>query len=340
MRQGEPSRIENLLQEVPTGGLTVVRNAASGQDHSILMDPLSTKTNGKGRIETYSVYPGIHASYALFLASEVTFHHTAVPSVLELFYCRRGRVGWNMQGGTAVYLGAGDLSIHSAACCANSAIIFPLGYAEGLSISVNLPSLAEHCPEVLRESGFDPQKIQTSLCSDKPIAIPACPELEGIFAPLYSASPSRRKPYLQLKVQELLLYLTDLPPSQNGLTQYFSQQTDLIKEIHHQLTEHLAHRFTIEELSKQYLINTSTLKAVFKAVYGLPIATYMKEYRVRQAMKLLRETDAPISEIADKVGYRTQGKFSEAFKDVAHMLPTEYRKCIYSNKRNPHILQQ
>lgn len=69
------------------------------------------------------------------------------------------------------------------------------------------------------------------------------------------------------------------------MTQYFSEQTELIKEIHQQLTEHLDQRFTIEELSKQYLINTSTLKEVFKTVYGLPIATYMKEYRVHKAMK-------------------------------------------------------
>ena len=72
---------------------------------------------------------------------------------------------------------------------------------------------------------------------------------------------------------------------------------------------------------------------MFKAVYGLPIATYMKEYRIRQAMKLLRETDAPIAEIASQVGYGTQGKFSEAFKDVAQMLPTAYRKAHVSSDR-------
>ena len=110
------------------------------------------------------------------------------------------------------------------------------------------------------------------------------------------------------------------------LTQYFSQQTELIKKIRQQLTEHLEQRFTIEELSKQYLINTSTLKEVFKAVYGLPIATYMKEYRVHQAMKLLRETDATIADIAAQLGYKTQGKFSKAFKDVVQVLPSEYRK--------------
>ena len=97
---------------------------------------------------------------------------------------------------------------------------------------------------------------------------------------------------------EVLIYLGNMKSGRKELTQYFSQQTELIKEIRQQLTEHLEQRFTIEELSKQYLINTSTLKEVFKAVYGLPIATYMKEYRAHQAMKLLRETDATIADIA------------------------------------------
>ena len=91
-------------------------------------------------------------------------------------------------------------------------------------------------------------------------------------------------------------------------------------------TKDLSCRFTIEELSRQYLINTSSLKEVFKAVYGLPIASYMKEYRIREAMRLLRETDESISSVAALVGYETQGKFTKAFRDVAQVLPSEYRK--------------
>ena len=50
------------------------------------------------------------------------------------------------------------------------------------------------------------------------------------------------------------------------------------------------------------------------------------EYRVREAMRLLRETGASISDVAARVGYETQGKFTRAFKDVAQMLPSEYRR--------------
>ena len=331
MKQREPAHIAQQLQDIPGGGLTIVRNSPSGQEYVLLTGQFSAKTVGKGKIEAYHVFPGVDASYNLLSAPEITVHHDASFSVLELFYCRNGRVGWNMRGGTAVYLGAGDLTAHSSACCADSAMMFPLGYAEGISLSIDLPVLEANCPEILKESGLDLPTIQSTFCGEKPVAIPACPELEGIFAPLYSAPSFRRRAYLQLKIQELLLYLSDVEPEKHALTQYGSQQTELIKEIHRQLTEHLDQRFTIEALSKQYLINTSTLKEVFKTVYGLPIATYMKEYRMAQAMKLLRETSIPISEIADRVGYETQGKFSKAFKDVTQMLPTEYRRTQDSN---------
>ena len=101
---------------------------------------------------------------------------------------------------------------------------------------------------------------------------------------------------------------------------------ETIQEIHALLTGDLGRRYTIEELSRRYLINTATLKAVFKAVYSQPIGAYMKEYRLRRAMELLRQGGASIAEIAAQVGYESQGKFTEAFKAYTHQLPTEYRR--------------
>lgn len=103
-------------------------------------------------------------------------------------------------------------------------------------------------------------------------------------------------------------------------------QEALIKEIHDKLTKNLSQKYTIEELSKQYLINTSSLKADFKAVYGMPIAAYMKEYRIKQAMKLLLETKESISSIASMVGYSSQSKFTKAFKEITQSLPSEFRQ--------------
>ena len=74
-----------------------------------------------------------------------------------------------------------------------------------------------------------------------------------------------------------------------------------------------------------------TLKSVFKAVYGMPIASYMKEYRMKSASNMLLHEDKSISEIAAAVGYKSQSKFTSAFRDIFQILPTAYQK-LYRNQ--------
>lgn len=96
--------------------------------------------------------------------------------------------------------------------------------------------------------------------------------------------------------------------------------------MHARLVEDLSRRYTIEELSREHLLNTSALKAGFKAVYGQPVGAYMRELRMREAARLLRESDLPIAGVAAAVGYENQGKFTRAFKEAVGLLPTEYRR--------------
>lgn len=105
-------------------------------------------------------------------------------------------------------------------------------------------------------------------------------------------------------------------------------QAELIREIHDFLVSDLTKRYTIEFLSKKFLINTSTLKEVFKAVYGKPIATYMKEFRMETAKASLQYTDKHVSTISHEIGYESQSKFTEGFRKYTGLLPTEYRKLM------------
>lgn len=99
-----------------------------------------------------------------------------------------------------------------------------------------------------------------------------------------------------------------------------------MREIHEYLTEHIAERITIGTLSRQYLINPTTLKAVFKSVYGTSIAAHIKEHRMEQAAKLLIETNLSMAEIGQRIGYESQSKFTSSFKLYYQMFPKEYRK--------------
>ena len=100
----------------------------------------------------------------------------------------------------------------------------------------------------------------------------------------------------------------------------------VVHRVHDYLMEHLGERVTIEELSRRFLMNPTTLKATFKKVYGNSLAAHMKAHRMEHAALLLRTTSDSIAQIAQQVGYSSQSRFTTAFKEAYHILPTEYRK--------------
>lgn len=99
----------------------------------------------------------------------------------------------------------------------------------------------------------------------------------------------------------------------------------MVRAIHDQLLSQMEHRITIEDLAHQYHVNPTTLKAVFKDVYGTSLAAHMKEHRLEHAAELLRTTDMSIGAVVHAVGYDSPSTFSAAFKDTYDLTPKEYR---------------
>ena len=106
----------------------------------------------------------------------------------------------------------------------------------------------------------------------------------------------------------------------------YDSNVQTIREVHDFLTHNLGTRYSIDELANRFHMNKTTLKSAFKDLYGQPIATYMKEYRMRQAREYLAHSNLQIGNIALLLGYENQSKFSQAFKDVTGLLPKDYRK--------------
>ena len=101
--------------------------------------------------------------------------------------------------------------------------------------------------------------------------------------------------------------------------------SNLATEIHDYLEANLDKHITIESLSKHFAVNPTTIKTVFKNTYGNSIAAHMKEHRMEKAASLLKESDLSIARIAEAVGFKTQSKFTQVFKETYHVLPKDYR---------------
>ena len=112
---------------------------------------------------------------------------------------------------------------------------------------------------------------------------------------------------------------------------YPQEQVEIVRQMHDMLTRDLSQRITIEELSRRFHMNPSTLKELFKAVYGNSIAAHMREHRMEHAAVLLRDSDDSVSTISRAVGYESPSKFTAEFRKLYEMLPTEYRRRVRSH---------
>ena len=278
--------------------------------------------------EIIPLYPGIELCYLTLSSDPLSVQHEALPHIIQINYCKAGQMVWEMKNGNRIYLNPGDFSLHTMKACTDSVLRFPSGIYQGLTICIDLQETVKNPPELLRDSRIFETILPEKFCqNDHPVFLAGNEQTETIFSAFYNQPKDLKLSYQKIKTLELLLYLgkTELMPNQR-LSEYQSEQIDIVRKIHEQLTQHIEQRITIEELSRQYLINPTTLKASFKAIYGTSIAAHIKEHRMEEAARMLRKSGMSIAEIAKAVGYDSQSKFTSAFKAFFQCLPTEYRK--------------
>jgi len=286
------------------------------------------KLHQKASSASTLLFPGIVLCYLTFSTDSFYAEHKAMPNIIQINYCKSGQIMWEMKNGNRIYLNSGDFSIHTMKACTNSMLTFPNSMYQGLTIYIDLQEASGNPPDLLKDSGiFESVLSKKFYQSDSPVFLAGNEQTESIFSAFYNQTEKLKVPYQKLKTMELLLYLskTELTSGQR-LSEYQAEQILVIRKIHEQLIQHMEQRITIEELSKQYLINPTTLKTAFKSVYGTSIAAHIKKHRMEQAAKMLRESEMSIAEIAKNVGYDSQSKFTTAFKSFFDVLPREYRK--------------
>ena len=274
------------------------------------------------------LYPGIELCYLTFSADSFSVQHKALSHMIQINYCKSGQLMWEMKNGNRIYLNPGDFSLHTMKTCTDSVLTFPNNMYQGLSIYIDLPKASETPPDLLKNSNIFETILPKKFCqNDSPAFLAGNEQTESIFSAFYDQPETLMLPYQKIKVLELLLYLTKMEfTPQNKLVEYQFELTETIRKIHDRLLRHMEQRITIEELSRQYLINPTTLKNAFKSVYGTSVAAHIKEHRMRLAARMLIESNMNIAEIAQAVGYDSQSKFTTAFKAYFKVLPREYRK--------------
>jgi AraC-like DNA-binding protein len=90
-------------------------------------------------------------------------------------------------------------------------------------------------------------------------------------------------------------------------------------------------RKSTDELAAHAGLNRNVLQQAFKFIYFKTIKEYQFEKRMKAACELLLEGQLIKKEISRKCGYENANNFSNAFKKLYKMSPSEYQKHHWNN---------
>ena len=91
------------------------------------------------------------------------------------------------------------------------------------------------------------------------------------------------------------------------------------------LHEEPARPWSVRALADVAVMSRSAFSDRFRSLVGQPPMRYLTELRLARAARLLRSTDATLSDVARSVGYGSEDALSRAFKGRFGVAPSGYR---------------
>jgi two-component system response regulator YesN len=95
------------------------------------------------------------------------------------------------------------------------------------------------------------------------------------------------------------------------------------------ITNHYKEAITLEIVAEAVALSPNYLSKIFKNETGTNFSEYLISKRMEKASEMLRNSDKPIAQIAEEVGYVDMKYFRKLCKKYMGLKPSEYRK-LYS----------
>ncbi|KRB85499.1 hypothetical protein ASE00_01500 [Sphingomonas sp. Root710] len=166
------------------------------------------------------------------------------------------------------------------------------------------------------------------LCDELPLSLRMKEALGDLDRPGFS--PWLQQIHVEAKVLDLIcLSFHELTSRDQFIGPSFSlkaRDIDMLHAVRTALESDFRQPITIPALCRQFATNRSKLSEGFRILFGETIFEYIHKLRMEHARLLLTDTDSPLSEIADQVGYSRQSSFSTAFRQHHGFRPLDVRR--------------
>lgn len=133
----------------------------------------------------------------------------------------------------------------------------------------------------------------------------------------------------QLYIKSSLLYMLATLSAHRLFTpagKNFDKRVESIKTALTYMKDHYHEKIYLSELAGLVNLNEQYFCRLFKKAIGCSPITYLNEYRVKQAKRLLEKTDLSVTEVCLECGYSNLGNFLREFRRYTGNTPLQYRK--------------
>jgi AraC-like DNA-binding protein len=130
-----------------------------------------------------------------------------------------------------------------------------------------------------------------------------------------------------LFIEVLRLYMQEMQAGPQARSGWLAGVGDrIVGAALHAMHARPAHAWTLEELAREALTSRSVLAERFQALVGSAPMQYLTQWRMLLAANLLSSTTAPLTRIAEDVGYQTDTAFIRAFRREYGTPPAAWRR--------------
>ena len=107
------------------------------------------------------------------------------------------------------------------------------------------------------------------------------------------------------------------------------RRIDGIKSVLTYIKENYREKIYIRDLADLMSMNEQYFCRLFRKTIGRSPMDYVNEYRIRQAVLLLENTDLPVMDICLECGFNNLGNFLREFRKYKKTTPLQYRKNLF-----------
>ena len=123
--------------------------------------------------------------------------------------------------------------------------------------------------------------------------------------------------------------MREFPPRQQGSALYSDRDDEQhVHEIIQYLEENYREKISLQEIAKKWNYSQTYASQLFKEYTGINFYDYLTRIRLRQATRMLSETDRRILDIAGENGFQDLKSFNTKFREIFGRSPSDYRKSL------------